>query len=348
MAEVHANKRVFLQPDSVITFVERVASTLPQARIHYSEHGSSHVPWTSGHAVALMSRAGEGSTRHHRTWLDYTTGTRRSYLSYEPTGDAFVTRPSPIPPVFGNTGKRGGVGSESQVGSASNPFPVTPLFHTPGPQEGVAPTQVILPVPPLDVVRRDPARTRFVRALALPQEELAAILELTRALGAASHRSWTVGRVISTLGAWILAQSDEARGLRHDLEVHTAELQRLQQELTSLRSAYERAQHDRERYRRERDSLRASRSRISPVGGASLRGPVAPVVRDPYANYGSDPPSSRAYDPRDQAARVDAQDFRLAMLSLAEVDAETPPYPGYCPPHYYNPGSRVTPNDTSR
>ena len=312
-----------------------------------------------------MSRAGEVSALHHRTWLDYTTGTRSSYLSYEPTEDAFVSRPSPIPPVVGNTGKRGGVGSESRrgrrkrykdldavgpdpIGSASNPFPVTPLVHTPGPQEGVAPTQVVLPVPPLDVVRRGPARTRFVCALALPQEELAAIPKLTRALGAASHRSWTVSGVISTLGAWFLARSDEARGLCHDLEARIAELQRLQHELTSLRSAYERAQHDRELYRRERDSLRASRSMISPVGGASLRGPVAPVIRDPYANYGSDPPSSRAYDPRDETARVDAQDFRLAMPSLAEVDAETPPYPGYCPSHYYDPGSRVTPNDASR
>ena len=59
MAEVHANMRVFLQPNPIITFLERVASNIPEVAIHPSEHGSSHVPWTFVHAISPMGCATE-------------------------------------------------------------------------------------------------------------------------------------------------------------------------------------------------------------------------------------------------------------------------------------------------
>ena len=245
------NRRVFLQPNRIITFLERVAPHLPEVAIHSSEHGSSHGSWTFAHAVGLMTRAEEVSSCHHRSWMYYTTGARVPFLSYDTVADGFPARPSTSPLVVGKAGKRGGVGFESRrdrrkryrdlyAVSTDPGCPVPSLFFVAPSddaydfQEGGASTQAVLLVRPLDMVGQEPARAHAVRALILPQEELAAVSELTRALGAAIHRSWTVGGVISTLWAWPLARADEARGLRRDLDAQYAELQQLQRELTPM------------------------------------------------------------------------------------------------------------------
>ena len=44
MAEVHVNARVFLQPLQTVTHFERLVTSLPDASVHPSERGSSHVP----------------------------------------------------------------------------------------------------------------------------------------------------------------------------------------------------------------------------------------------------------------------------------------------------------------
>lgn len=58
-------------------------------------------------------------------------------------------------------------------------------------------------------------------------------------LGVESRWSWTVGGLFGTSADWILARSDEARGLRNDLAMPVSELKRLNGELTSMCEASE-------------------------------------------------------------------------------------------------------------
>ena len=146
----------------------------------------------------------------------------------------------------------------------------------------------ILPGSPLDDTRQATATGISVCDPVLPQGDLAALLEVARALGVASRRTWTVAGLLETLRDWFLARSDEARRLHHGLRSHAVERCRLKREFTSLREAserragaYERALHDRDRYRREWDSLPSSLPASVPEDGAPRRIRAPPAVRDP-------------------------------------------------------------------
>ena len=202
----------------------------------------------------------------------------------------------------GHTGNRGGAGSEGRrgrrkrrrdldavgmdpVGLTPRPISTATAADDPPLERGVDPVQDVLPVPPLGEVGQGLDRTRSERGLVLPPRELASFPELQRALGAVLHRSWTVGGLIRTLGSWFFAGSDEARVLRDDLGARMREMQGLRQEMSSMRTAFERASYDRERYRRERDSLRRSNPAPLPASHAAPHASSTPTIRDPYADY---------------------------------------------------------------
>lgn len=99
--------------------------------------------------------------------------------------------------------------------------------------------------------------------------------------------------------------------------------------------AYQRALHDRERYRCERNRLRLAQSGPLLAGLAAANVTVPPAVRDPYANFGPGPRTSRSWATGEGATRV-------TIHSLGDLDGEgeIPQNPGYFPSDSYAPGSR--------
>ena len=57
MAEVHINRRVFVQPIGVLAFLGRVAFDLPAVPLHPLEANAKHSMWSFASVLSLMHRA---------------------------------------------------------------------------------------------------------------------------------------------------------------------------------------------------------------------------------------------------------------------------------------------------
>ena len=99
MVEVRVNARVFLQTLNTIAFIKRPSVDFPDASLHPSERGSCHVPWIFVRTVGLIVRAGDVSAQNHGSWVDHSTGTHSSFLTYDASADVFVARPPPVLPA---------------------------------------------------------------------------------------------------------------------------------------------------------------------------------------------------------------------------------------------------------
>ena len=193
-------------------------------------------------------------------------------------------------------------------------------------------------VPPLHLAREDPLPTSATPQLVLSPEDVVAILGLARALGYSSHRVWKVGWLLSTFANWYLTRSDEARRINAEREVHATDLRRAQGNLANFRESFrrqsealERALADRERYRRERDELRAAAQRGVADSRHTRASVPRPVVRDLHGEQEYE--SFRAEDcgPRGAPSRVWPRHREVTMPSLEELETEVPRHPGYCP-----------------
>ena len=98
MAEVHINRRVFVQPIGVLAFLGRVAFDLPVVPLHPLEANSKHSMWSFASVLSLMHRACQVPERTQRPLTDYTTGERSAFLPYDMRIDAFAAKPTSPPP----------------------------------------------------------------------------------------------------------------------------------------------------------------------------------------------------------------------------------------------------------
>ena len=353
MAEVHINRRVFVQPIEVLAFLGMVAFDLPAVPLHPLEANFKHSMWSFASVLSLMHRACQVPERTRHSWTDYTTGEQSAFLLYDMRIDAFAAKPTSPPPSPITTGRGASVGSvrrEAQrkrhrEGDSDAPTLATrrdaqPTNFQPPETSGV-PLQFasgVPAVPPLHLAGQDSLPPFATPQLVLSPEDVAAIPGLARALDNSSHRVWKVGGLLSTLANWYLTRSDEARRINAEREVHATDLRRAQGDLANFRESFrrqsealERALADRERYRRERDELRAAAQRgvaDSRHSGASV---LRPVVRDPYGDQEYE--SFRAGDcgPRGAPSRVWPRHSEVTMPSLEELETEVPRHPGYCP-----------------
>ena len=358
MNEVSVQNRVFLQPPEVLEFLERVAADLPCVPLHPLERSPTHVSWSGAAVLQLMHRADAVPERNRRPWKDFTTGDRSTFLAYHPRADAFVACPTTKLSSPDRPGRGGGVGSaarESQrkryrdfdgevaalAEAGTNPFRL-PTPHSCVP-DSLAPPSV-LPVPPLHPTAgggsRDESAARHVMSA---QADVGALPGLARALGASADRPWQVGGFLRTLAAWYLSRSEEARRLGAERESYASAVRRLQHEVGTLReaavgqaSALERSHAERDRYRRERDELRAVRSAA----------PIAPrhAMRDPYEDRGYEPPRTSDVARPDGSANRWSQGEEVAMPPLADVGVGVPRHPSYCPSNPYVSGPSSAPN----
>ena len=195
-------------------------------------------------------------------------------------------------------------------------------------------------MPPLDGPSVTATPRVAVPDLPLSRDDISSVPELAQALGPAGDRSWTVINLLSTMASRFLARTDEARRLNGERDSLSPSLRQSQSENDAARDsaglqvgAHERAVADRDRYRQERDTLRATRAQ------AALEVALQPPRRpDPYA--GPSPGSLPSYGSGAHAAPVrgGASYQRVAMPPL-DGAAEEPPrnsdvpcHRGYCPP----------------
>ena len=283
MNEVWLHGRAFVPPVEVLSFLGRLAPTLPDGPFHPVERGSPPVPLSYSSVLDLMHRAVMVPERNRQPWIDYSTGTRSLFLAYDCQGDGFLARPNP--PAAGSSRSKGGVGSAVRearrkrhrdldgeppavVLAGANVVRDLPDVdhHT-----VARPTLPLLPS--LGSVDHPGAPRSAALNLEVARDELTAISRLSRALGSFIDRSWTVEGLHQTLTSWYLERSSEARRLGAERQAFAverdslaAQLHRAQGELEALRKASsrhasdsQRAITERDRYRRERDALRAIR-----------------------------------------------------------------------------------------
>ena len=139
---------------------------------------------------------------------------------------------------------------------APNPIPTVPL------------------IPPMEPVVLDATLDLDVRYLQVSPVEFTDIPELSRALGKSKYRSWAVGELLTTLWAWFLTRTEDARHRGGERDRLAPELQRVQEDFFRSREdslsrvdAYERACLDCDRYRGERDALRRGRATVARDSG---------------------------------------------------------------------------------
>ena len=367
MNEVSIHGRVFVQLIEVLSSLGRVAWDLPCVPLHPLERSTRHVPWTYAFVLELMHRACDAGERHLRLRTDFTTGVQSAFLLYDHQGGTLVARSAASAPSSRRRGNGGGVRSASSLGrkkrypdldgeppacvfAGSNPSLESPVLV--GDRLPTARLPVP-PVPPLDSVpTRAPTIGVAARRLTLELGDIRAIPTLTRALGAASDRSWQVESLLRTLATWYLARSDEARDLDAQRESSMSELRHVRSELAGLRDAMatqtgvlERTTADQDRYRTERDSLRGLRVAPAPPASGSVH---RATPRDPYESVGYVPPA-----PAGRPAPVGPEGpwlrhGEVAMPPLDAVEAELPRHPSYCPSRTYGLGTTAPSSDTHR
>ena len=160
-----------------------------------------------------MHRASDASTGAHRLWTDFTFGERAAFLPYDARSDSFVACSGSGPPRFSWAEARGGVRSEARetrrkryreldavsptpafVGS--NPFQLAaPAASVEAPN----PTPTVPPIPPMDPVVLKETPEPEVRYLQVSPSEVAAIPELSQALGSSRDRPLAVGGIVDNL-----------------------------------------------------------------------------------------------------------------------------------------------------
>ena len=316
MNEVWLHGRAFVQPVEVPSFLGRLAPTLPDVPFHPSERCSPPIPWSCSSVLDLMHHAVAVPERNRRPWTDYTTGTRSLFLAYDFQGDAFMARLNP--PAAGYWRSKGGVGSavrearRKRYRDLDGEPPAIVLAGVNAVQDlphvdhhSVA-GSTLPPFPSLGSVGHSGAPRSAALNLDVACDELTAIPRLSRALGSLIDRSRTVEGLLRTLTSWYLERSSEAPRLGAERQAFalereslSAQLRRAQGELEAPRKApsrrasdLQRAIAERDRYRSERDALRAVcvvPSLAVPPTSASRRGP-----RDPYEGLGCAPAAGDA------------------------------------------------------
>ena len=360
MNEVSVNARFFVQPGAVLCFLGRVAAELPDVPLHPHEHGTQHVPWSYSFVLDLMHPSLEVAVCHHRPWTDYTTNVRSNFLAYDRRADALVARPNP--PAGPTSRGGGGVGSAAREARRkryrnldgepstpllveANPFRAPPGFDA---SQFVAVGSPTPSLPPLNI-----PGGASLQHFRLTREEIRAVPDLVRALGSSVDRTWDVSSLLSTLSGWYMARCAEACRLGAERAAFSSQLRQLQSEMGDLRessrrqeSVLERAVAERDRYRRERDTLRSlpALSVPRPSSGSVPR----PRIPDTYEGQGYVPPAAGG-----SVAPVDPphpwpRHVEVAMPPRDEMAAETPRHPSYCPPSSYGAWSGDAPQSASR
>ena len=358
MTEVCVQSRVFLQPPEVLGFLGRVAADLPRVPLHPRERSTTHVSWTCAAVLDLMHRADEMLECHRRPWTDFTTGDRSIYLTYELETDAFVALSLPTARSPSRSVRGGGVGSTAREwqrkrhrdldgeaaaveGTSTGPFrPPTASYSLYGSLAGPS----VLPVPSLHPpAGEDLLQGSASRRIMSERADVRAVPGLDQALGTSADRPWQIGGLLRTLASWYLLRSDEARHLGTEHESYASELRRSKHEVETLRlssaelaNALERSHAERDRYRRERDELRALRVGVPSVPQHALR--------DPYEDRGYEPPRTSDVARPDGSANRWSQAEEVAMPPLADVGVGVPRHPSYCPSNPSVSGPSFAPN----
>ena len=169
--------------------------------------------------------------------------------------------------------------------------------------------------------------------MALTREAVASVPGRSRASGRAATFSLTVGSLLGNLDSWFVSRSTEERQLRAERNAHLRELSRLQGEVGSLNEAsrrqagaFKHAMADREPYRRERDALRATSSRLSRDSAAT---PARP--RDPYEGLESIPLLAHGSSGSAAFPHGGACYGSVPMRTLGELDSGVPGHLSYFP-----------------
>ena len=153
-----------------------------------------------------------------------------------------------------------------------------------------------------------------------------------------------MGEPLTTLSNYFITRIEEASGPGGDRDSLSSDLQCVKEELSSSRKdscsrvdAYERAYLDRDRCRRDRDTLPSGRVTSACEGGAPPASPglvLRDSVCDPYAQPGYTTPPLNGSG---------------VVISSFEELREVPRHPSCCAPDPYGPGSpRVLPKANPR
>ena len=359
--ELGVNGRVFVQSAATLDFLERVTPGLPRVSLNPSDRGYSHVVWTYAAVLDLLRRAGEVGEHIHRPWTDFSTGERSVFVLYDFRGNGFLARSTATPLRPRSAGLRSGVGSAARSARrkryrdpdakspvpfsvGSNPFRVVTPHDAEIISRGTRAPSDPLPVPPLRPVEGGPSSGSLVDHILTPGE-LGSLPDLLRALGASSDRAWSVGTLLSTMVRWYFARSDEAQRLRNERDSYAAEYHRVRRHVETLRADSLRSSKlvprltaDRDRYRAERDELRASRTaHVEPRSAPQEVPPLTarPVRRDPYAHWEAVPQPPGELAAGGGTVGGGPYDPPVQMPALAEVSAAVPRHPGYYTPSSY-------------